>query len=124
MAIYDEKYKGQIIYQKVYWDLSQAAQYHGYVTYQEIAQLMGLHLSGNYMGKELGHILGEISQEEYSRGRPMLSALAIGANGLPGEGFFTLAKDLGNQFEDTPEERRSFWESEKKKVYWTWQRGQ
>jgi hypothetical protein len=108
MAIYDEKYKGQIIYQKVYWDLSQAAQYHGYVTYQEIAQMMGLHISGNYMGKELGQILGEISLEEHSQGRPMLSAIAVGSNGLPGEGFFKLAKDLEYQFEDTPEGRRSF----------------
>jgi len=29
------------------------------VTYQEIAKIMGLPLSGNYMGREIGEIIGE-----------------------------------------------------------------
>jgi len=118
----DEKYKGRKIFQRIYWELIQAAQYRGYITYQEIAQMMGLPLSGNYMGKELGYILGEISQEEHLRGRPMLSALAVGSNGLPGKGFFVLAKSLGYHYENTTKEKRSFWEEMKKKVYRTWQR--
>ena len=118
----DEKYKGRKIFQRVYWELIQAAQFRGYVAYKEIAQMMGLPLSGNYMGKELGHILGEISQEEHLRGRPMLSALAVGSNGFPGEGFFVLAESLGYQYENTTKGKRAFWEEEKNKVYITWQR--
>ena len=118
----DEQYKGQIIFQKVYWELSNAAQYRGYVTYQEIAQMMNLPLSGNYMGKELGQILGEISHEEHIRGRPMLSAIAVSSSEFPGDGFFELAKRLGHQFEDSTEGKRTFWEEEKEKVYLTWQR--
>lgn len=87
----EDKYKRKKIYLQVYLDLIQAAQYRGYVTYQEIAQMMELPLSGNYMGKEVGQILGEISQEEHSHGRPMLSALAVGTSGFPGSGFFGLS---------------------------------
>jgi hypothetical protein len=118
----EEKYKGTKIYQEVYWELIQASRYRGYITYQEIALMMGLPLSGNYMGKEVGYILGEISQDEYQRGRPMLSAVAIGSSGNPGGGFYKLAKDLGCHFEDTTEDKRTFWNDEKKKVYQTWQR--
>ena len=118
----EEKYKGQIIFQKVYWELIQAAQYRGYVTYQEIAQMMGLPLSGNYMSSQLGQILGEISEEEHNRGRPMLSAVAVGISGSPGDGFFVLAKSLGYQFEDSSMGKSKFWEEEKQKVYQTFQK--
>jgi len=117
-----KKYKGQIIFQKVYWELIQAAQYRGYVTYQEIAQMMSLPLTGSYMGKEVGQMLGEISEEEQERGRPMLSAVAVGVSDSPGEGFFVLAKRLEHQFEDTPSDKNEFWEEEKQKVYQTYQR--
>ena len=58
------KYRGQKIYHIVYHELIMAARYHGVITYQEIARLMGLPKSGNFMGKELGEILGEISADE------------------------------------------------------------
>ena len=118
----DEKYKGQIVFQKIYWELIQAAQYRGYVTYQEIAQMMSLPLTGSYMGREVGQILYEISQEEHNRGRPMLSALVVGISGSPGDGFFVLARNLGYHFEDSSIGKRKFWEEEKQNVYQTFQR--
>ena len=118
----ENKYRGKKIYRIIFNELLTATRYRGYVTYQEIAMLMGLPLKGNYMGKEIGQILGEISEEEHSRGRPMLSAVALGAARLPGEGFFNLAGSLGYQFEATTAGKRAFWEEEKKKVYETWQR--
>jgi hypothetical protein len=58
--------------------------------------VIGLPPLGNYMQKEIGAMLGEISQEEVSYGRPMLSALAMSKNeSKPGKGFFVLAKDMG-----------------------------
>ena len=117
-----KKYKGQIIFQKVYWELIQAAQYRGYVTYQEIAQIMNLPLTGSYMGSQVGQIIGEISEEEHKRGRPMLSAIVVGISGSPGEGFFALAKILGYQFEESSSGKRKFWEDERQKVYSTFQR--
>jgi hypothetical protein len=47
----------------------------------------------------------------------MLSAIAVGVNGLPGEGFYSLAKQLGKLGGQAEFE---FWESEKKAVYETW----
>jgi hypothetical protein len=114
------KYRGQKIYHIVYHELIMAARYHGVVTYQEIARLMGLPLSGNHMGHELGWILGEISEDEVANGRPMLSALAVGVSGEPGDGFYTWAKDLKRLLDDSKEGRQQFWEQEKQAVYETW----
>jgi hypothetical protein len=83
---------------------------------------MGLPLVGAYMGSETGHLLGEISEDEHVRGRPMLSAIAVGVSGLPGPGFFSFARDLGKLAEDSEEARRLFWEAEKAAVYETWKR--
>jgi hypothetical protein len=42
------------------------------------------------------HLLGEISIEENAAGRGMLSVLVVHKDdGMPGPGFFDLAKDLG-----------------------------
>ena len=120
--MYDYKYRGKKVYQIIFNELITAAKYRGHITYQEIAMVMNLPLSGNYKGKEVGQILGEISEDEHSRDRPMSSAIALGAASLPGEGFFRLARSLGYQFEDTPAGKRAFWEEEKKRVYETWQR--
>jgi hypothetical protein len=67
--------------------LINAAQHHGYATYQEIAQVVGLPTAGNYMSSQIGEILGIISANEAKEGRPMLSAIAVGTNGKPGKGF-------------------------------------
>ncbi len=57
------KYRGQKVYHFVYHELIMAARYRGLITYQEVARLIGIPMSGNYMGKELGEILGEISTD-------------------------------------------------------------
>jgi hypothetical protein len=115
-----EKYRGKKIYHFVYHELIMAARYRGVITYQEIAKLMGLPMSGNYMGKELGEILGEISTDEVNNNRPMLSSLAVGVSGEPGDGFYTWAKDLRRLKDDSKEGRKQFWEQEKQAVYETW----
>jgi hypothetical protein len=97
-----------------------AARYRGLITYQEIARLMGLPMTGNYMGHEIGEILGEISEDEIANGRPMLSALAVGVSGEPGDGFYTWAKQLGRLHDDTKEGRQRFWEQERLAVYEAW----
>jgi hypothetical protein len=74
------------------------------------------------MAQETGHILGEISEDELKHERPMLSALVVGTSGLPGPGFFKLARQLGKLQDDSKEAERSFWEEEKAAVYSTWQR--
>lgn len=111
------KYRGTIEYALVYNELITAARYRGTVTYQEIAKLMGIPLVGGYMAKLIGEILGEISMDEVEHGRPMLSVIAVGVKGLPGDGFYKLARELAKLTTQSDEE---FWAAEKKAVYETW----
>lgn len=115
-------YRGTKEYILIYAELVNAAQHRGTVTYQELAQLVGLPLQGNFMGQELGHYTGEISREEMEHGRPMLSAIVVGTSGKPGGGFFGLAKQLGKLTSDDPDEQAAFWRSEKQAVHDTWKK--
>jgi hypothetical protein len=116
------KYRGTKEYLLVYAELLQAARYRGVTTYQAVAQIMGLPMTGNLMGKEVGQLIGEISGDEVQNGRPMLSALVVGTSGVPGEGFLTWAKELGRLTDDSKEGRAAFWESERQAVYQAWAR--
>jgi hypothetical protein len=116
------KYRGTGEYFLVFSELVRAARYRGTVTYQEVAELIGLPIVGAYMGKEVGHVLGEISEDQHQHGRPMLSALAVGVDGLPGEGFFKLATSLGKFTGYGDTDHRRFWEQERSAVYEIWQK--
>jgi hypothetical protein len=123
MSVVADKYRGTREYHLVYAELIRAAQYRGVTTYQAIAQIMGLPVTGAYMGTETGKILGEISEDELNQGRPMLSAIAVGVSGLPGQGFFGLAEQLGRlPTGASDEEKRRFWEQEREALYETWRR--
>jgi hypothetical protein len=117
-----DKYRGKVEYALVYRELITAAQYRGTVTYQEIALIIGLPTVGSYMGSQTGWILGEISEDEFNAGRPMLSAVAVSVEGTPGDGFYSLAKQLGKFPGDSPEARIQFWAKERDAVYKLWQR--
>ena len=114
------KYRGTKEYYIVFNELINAARYRGTVTYQEIAKIMGLPMKGNYMGSQIGWVLGEISEDEVHNDRPMLSAIAVGVNGKPGEGFFAWAKKLYALEDDPDFDEGAFWEAECAKVYETW----
>ena len=108
-------------YHLIYSELIQAARHRGTVTYQELALVVGLPLTGNYMGKRLGEILGAISQNEYLENRPMLSALGVTTNGKPGGGFFKLAHEFGLIDSDDSERHHAFWETQVRQCYEIWQ---
>jgi hypothetical protein len=115
------RYRGTTDYVRVLAELVHAAEYRGVTTYQDLAVIMGLPLQGAYMGRETGHILGEISEDEVTAGRPMLSAVAVSVSGKAGPGFFGLAKDLG-RFSGDPADEERFWRAELDAVYATWKR--
>jgi hypothetical protein len=70
------------------------------------------------MGKRIGELLGVISQNEVTRNRPMLSALAINTSGKPGSGFIPWAEQLGLFKEgDDP---TAFWQKQCDACYQTW----
>lgn len=122
MSVVPDKYRGSKECLLVYCELIKAARYKGTTTYQAIAEIMGLPLRGAYMGSEVGKMLGEISEDEMNQGRPMLSAIVVGVSGLPGSGFFTLAREFGKLQADSKEEQHRFWEEEKTAVYTAWQK--
>ena len=72
------------------------------------------------MGKEVGLILGEISEDEVRARRPMLSSVAVGVSGKTGPGFFGLARDLGRL--DQNKDESSFWKEELLATYSAWRR--
>lgn len=68
-------------------------------------------------------VLGEISEDELNQGRSILSAIAVGVSGLPGQGFFGLAEQLGKlPAAASDEEKRDCWEQERQALYETWRR--
>ena len=115
-----DRYRGKTEYFHVFSELVRAAQYRGVTTYQDIAVILGLPLTGSHMGSEIGHILGEISEDEVRRGRPMLSSVAVSVNGKPGPGFYGLARDLGRLESDSDDP--VFWEQELMATYRAWKR--
>lgn len=113
------KYRGTTTYVHVLAELVRAAQYRGLTTYQDMAVIMGLPVTGAHMGKETGQMLREISGEEVSAGRPMLTAVVVSVQGTRGDGFYVRAKELGrmNEGEDS-----QAWEREREAVYAAWRR--
>lgn len=114
------KYKGTTELHLIYAELIQAARYRGQTTYQRIAQIGGLPMSGNAMSSATGQILGLIVDQEIAEGRPMLSAVCVGVSGKPGEGFYALAKQLNRFQDDSKEAREAFWLGELEAVYDAW----
>ncbi len=120
MPVVPNKYRGSKEYYLIYSELITAAKYKGTISYQEIANIMGLPMRGSYMGSQIGHLLGEISEDEFNSGRPMLSAVAVNVHGEPGLGFYSLARDLGRLDKVSDGVDKAFWESELQDVYETW----
>jgi len=114
------KYRGNPVYLRVYHELIQAAQYRGTTTYQDVAVIMGLPTTGNYMQREVGHVIGAISEDEFREGRPMLSVVVVNVKGDIGGGFFDFARELGRLGPNDDE--AVFRESELEAVYKVWRR--
>ena len=120
MADVNNRYRGTTKCFHVLAELVRAAQYRGVTTYQDIAAIMGLPQSGNYMASEVGRVLGEISKDELEAGRPMLSSVAVAVKGKPGSGFFRLASQLGRF--SAGDDETEFWEQERAGTYDAWKR--
>lgn len=120
MSVVKSRYRGSTKYFHVLAELVRAAQYRGLTTYQDIAVIMRLPVSGSHMGRETGQILGEISEDEVRAGRPMLSSVAVDVRGKVGEGFFNLARELGRLNAGANESE--FLERERTATYEAWRR--
>lgn len=67
----------------------------------------------------LFRVLDRINSYEHRAGRPLLSAVVVGAKGMPGHGFFDLARTLGLYIGDGDEE---YWREELERVHNQWAR--
>jgi hypothetical protein len=105
----------------VYSELIHAARHRGSVTYQELAHVVGLPLSGNQMGLQIGNLLGAVSFNEVENGRPMLSAIGVTVKGNVGAGFFNLARQLGLLDSDHPADEDAFLQEQVHQIYRIWQ---
>lgn len=97
----------------------EAAQNTRVIYYAELGELLDFSMDNPHHRTELGRILGEISTEEDSNCRPLLSAVVVHKEDhRPGEGFFKLAKELGKQkpYEDDD----TFYSSELQRVFDEW----
>ena len=84
------------VHAAIYAELKRVARAGQTTTYAGIAPLARLDMGKAADRAEIGHLLGEISQYEHDHGRPMLSAVVILQEwNMPGQGFFTLARELG-----------------------------
>lgn len=120
MTTIGSRYRDTREFLLVYRQLITAAEYRGLVTYVQVARILGIRSLGQHMARQVGQVLGEISEDEHSAGRPMLSAIAVGAGGMPGDGFFGLARRLKKLSGSNSADERRFWESERDQVYEVW----
>ena len=72
------------------------------------------------MARQVGQVLGEISADEHKAERPMLSAIAVNEAGVPGKGFFNLARQLGRLSYSAPDAEPEFLRVEQQRVYDLW----
>jgi hypothetical protein len=120
MVMMPDKYRGTQVYSLVYCRLLASAKEKEGLSYQEIAEIMGVGYGGEG-AREVGHLLAEINEDEHNNGRPLLSAVAVDPiTKMPGEGFFAFAAQLQKFKGDTEEDKREFWWEEIQAVYATW----
>lgn len=120
MTTIGSKYRGTKEFLLVYAMLISAAQRRSTVSYLEVAHVLGIKQPGHHMARQVGQILGEISEDERASGRPMLSAVAIATTGYPGNGFFVLASRFGKYSGSTTADKKQFWTRELDRVYSEW----
>jgi hypothetical protein len=118
----DSKFYETPLYHIIYSHRISAAQMRGLTTCQHVAEIRGMPLSGQNMGKQVGDMIGAISANEVAHGRPMLSAIVVGVSGVPGDGFYAWAENLGRYNTAQHTRREDFWHQEMEAVYETWKR--
>ena len=70
------------------------------------------------MAKEVGHLIGEISEDEHDARRPLLSALVVyKGDGAPSFGFYKLARKLGMLARTSKSAEKAFANKEQTKLF-------
>jgi hypothetical protein len=124
MTIGSPKYFGEPAFNGVYCKLIEKARNKQIIHYEEVAVIMGKKYEekmGHYWANETGHMLREICEYEHKHNRPMLSAIVVlKDDGIPGKGFFELARGLEKLTSVSKQDEKTFWKQELLEVYKTW----
>ena len=109
------------IHKGIYEQLKEVARNGALITYVEIAPLAKLNMESPGDRNRIGEILGEISTFEHENRRPMLSVLVVHADdGMPGDGFFNLARELGLLHGSNDEKELAFFAQQVARVHEYW----
>jgi len=125
MTFGSPKYFGEQAFNDVYCKLIEKARNRQKpMHYEEVAFIMGKkpeEKMGHYWANETGHMLREICEYEHKHNRPMLGAIVVlKDDGIPGKGFFELARGLGKLTSVSKQDEKTFWKQELLEVYKTW----
>lgn len=111
-------YKGVI--GDLYDKLIEIAKSRTTITYSEAAESIA-----GVRANSIWPLLDDLNRYEAKQGRPMISAVVVnGSSGIPGDGFFTIARLLGRNAPDpksSKQARRAFWESELERLRRFWE---
>jgi len=88
------------------------------ITYGQLVSRLPIPLEPH--DPRVSYLLDEISRSEHAQGRGFLTVLVVHAQGdtMPGEGFFAMARECGEEFDDELE----FWTRALRDVTTTWRR--
>lgn len=111
--------------QILYDELMRLARARQLAAYSDVSPLVGLSMDREQDRDEIARLLGEIAVHEHAEGRPMLTALIVhrGNDNNPGEGFFSIAQELG-LYNGSREQisRLTFWANQVTEVHNHWAR--
>ena len=109
-------------YLRVYGMLIRTAQQGGFVTYKDVAEVMGLSGDPKIVTRKAGQMLRLIVDREHRSGRPVLSSVVISeSNHQPVASFYSLASSLNLLPPGASKEQRTeFWRKELKRVFEEW----
>jgi hypothetical protein len=109
-------------YLRVYGMLIRTAQQGGFVTYKDVADVMGVSGDPKQITRKTGQMLRLIVDREHRSGRPVLSSVVVSeSNHQPVASFYSLASSLKLLPPDaTKEQRTEFWRKELKRVFEEW----
>lgn len=124
MTVMSARYRGTAEYDRARDLMIQIARRGTVIEYRpQIAAILGIGPadSGDHIPQQLGQLCGEISEDEFLAGRPLLSAVAMNQDGQPGTGFFKLAAALGQFHGSGVDAETKYWLAEHARVCDYWQ---
>lgn len=107
----------------LYTTLTTLARTNQLAAYSDVSPLLGLSMDISEHRDEIATMLTAIAIHEYKSGRPMLTALIVhrGDDNTPGEGFFSIAEQLGlYDGSRNPLQRLTFWANQVRNIYNHW----